>query len=277
KRNYAKIDPVIAIPDLLEVQLASFEDFLQSRTPSRQREVKGLEGVFRAIFPIESNRGDFILEFLEYNVGEPKYSVDECQERDLTFVAPLKAKLRLIVKESEEVNKERRVKDIIESEVYLGELPLITSKGTFIINGAERVIVSQLHRSPGVFFSESVHPNGKRLFSARIIPYRGSWVEFTTDINDTLFVHIDRKKKLPVTTLLRAMGFEADSMLLRAFCTTEEMSLAKRPAKSDGDIIDRVLVDDIFNPDSGEIIAEAGTQVTEALVTLMRQHKIYKF
>jgi DNA-directed RNA polymerase subunit beta len=276
-RNYAKIDPVIAIPDLLEVQLASFEDFLQSRTPSRQREVKGLEGVFRAIFPIESNRGDFILEFLEYNVGEPKYSVDECQERDLTFVAPLKAKLRLIVKESEEVNKERRVKDIIESEVYLGELPLITSKGTFIINGAERVIVSQLHRSPGVFFSESVHPNGKRLFSARIIPYRGSWVEFTTDINDTLFVHIDRKKKLPVTTLLRAMGFEADSMLLRAFCTTEEMSLAKRPAKSDGDIIDRVLVDDVYNPDSGEIIAEAGTQVTEALITLMRQHKIYKF
>jgi len=274
-RNYAKLDPVIEIPDLLEVQLASFEDFLQANQPARQREHKGLEGVFRAIFPIESNRGDFILEYLEYNVGEPKYSVEECQERDLTFVAPLKAKLRLIVKEAEEVDGERRVKDIIESEVYLGELPLITSKGTFIINGAERVIVSQLHRSPGVFFSDSVHPNGKILFSARIIPYRGSWVEFTTDINDTMFVHIDRKKKLPVTTLLRAIGFESDGKLLRAFSTTETISLAKRPAKSDAAAIDRVLVDDIYNPDTGEILAEAGTQVTEALVTLMRSNKVF--
>ena len=276
KRNYAKIDPVIDIPDLLEVQIESFEDFLQARSQSRQRELKGLEGVFRSIFPIESNRGDFILEYLEYNVGEPKYSVDECQERDLTFVAPLKAKLRLIVKESEEVDQERRVKDIIESEVYLGELPLITSKGTFIINGAERVIVSQLHRSPGVFFSDSIHPNGKQLFSARIIPYRGSWVEFTTDINDTMFVHIDRKKKLPVTTLLRAIGFESDSKLLKAFCSTEDVALAKRPAKSDAEIIDRVLVEDIYNPETGEILAEAATQVTEALLTLVRQHKIYE-
>ncbi|MCB9512932.1 MAG: DNA-directed RNA polymerase subunit beta [Candidatus Latescibacteria bacterium] len=275
KRNYAKIQPVIEIPDLLEVQVESFEDFLQMRVPPRQRENKGLEGVFRAIFPIESSRGDFILEYLEYAVGEPKYSVEECQERDLTFVAPLKAKLRLIVKEAEEVEGERRVKDIIESEVYLGELPLITSKGTFIINGAERVIVSQLHRSPGVFFSDSVHPNGKRLFSARIIPYRGSWVEFTTDINDTMFVHIDRKKKLPVSTLLRAIGFESDAKLLQAFTTGETLSLAKRPAKSDADVIDRVLAEVLVNTETGEIIAEAGTQITEAMLTVMRQAKIF--
>ncbi len=153
---------------------------------------------------------------------------------------------------------------------------MITSKGTFIINGAERVIVSQLHRSPGVFFSENIHPNGKLLFSARIIPYRGSWVEFTTDINDTMFVHIDRKKKLPVTTLLRAIGFESDSKLLKAFNTTEVLSIAKRPAKSDADAIDRVICDDIYNPDTGEIIAEAGTQITEALITMMRQFKTYE-
>ncbi len=276
KRNYAKIQPVIEIPDLLEVQIESFEDFLQTRVPPRQREKRGLEGVFHAIFPIESSRGDFILEYLEYSVGEPKYSVDECQERDLTFVAPLKAKLRLIVKEAEEVEGERRVKDIIEAEVYLGELPLITSKGTFIINGAERVIVSQLHRSPGVFFSDSIHPNGKRLFSARIIPYRGSWVEFTTDINDTMYVHIDRKKKLPVTTLLRAIGFASDAKLFKAFCTGEAMSLAKRPAKSDAELIDRILVAPVINPETGEIVAEAGTQLTEALLTVMRQAKIYE-
>jgi len=275
KRDYAKIQPVIDIPDLLEVQIASFEDFLQTRMPPRQRENKGLEGVFHSIFPIESSRGDFILEYLEYAVGEPKYSVDECQERDLTFVAPLKAKLRLIVKEAEEVEGERRVKDIVEAEVYLGELPLITSKGTFIINGAERVIVSQLHRSPGVFFSDSVHPNGKRLFSARIIPYRGSWVEFTTDINDTMFVHIDRKKKLPVTTLLRAIGFASDARLLKAFCTGEAINLAKRPAKSDTEAIDRILVAPVVNPETGEIIAEAGTTLTEALLTVMRQAKVY--
>jgi len=277
KKDYSQLHPVMDIPDLLSVQLESFETFLQAEAPPQQRQNQGLEGVFRAIFPIESTRGDFILEYLDYSVGEPKYSVEECQERDLTFVVPLKARLRLIVKEAEEEDGERRVKDIIESEVYLGELPLITAKGTFIINGAERVIVSQLHRSPGVFFSESVHPNGKMLYSARIIPYRGSWVEFTTDINDTMFVHIDRKKKLPVTTLLRAIGFESDAKLLRAFSTTETLSLAKRPAKSDGAVLDRVLVEDLYNPDTGEIFAEAGSALTEALLVMMRQFKIFEF
>jgi len=264
------------IPDLLEVQLASFESFLQPRTNPRQREIKGLEAVFRSIFPIESTRGDFILEYLDYSVLDPKYSVEECQERDLSFMVPLKARLRLIVKETDEESGESRVKDIIESEVFLGDMPYLTDKGTFVINGAERVIVSQLHRSPGVFFSKSVHPNGKPLFSARIIPYRGSWVEFTTDINDMMYVHIDRKKKLPVTVLLRAVGYESDAKLLQAFSDYEEATLTKRPSKSDAGLTDRILVDDVFHPETGEIMAEAGHPITEALLTLMRQAKVYK-
>jgi DNA-directed RNA polymerase subunit beta len=263
------------IPDLLAVQVESFNNFLQSRTASRQRKNEGLQAVFESVFPIESARSDFILEYLDYSVGEPKYSVEECQERDLTFVAPLKSRLRLIVKETPEGETESRVKDIIESEVYLGELPLLTSKGTFVINGAERVIVSQLHRSPGVFFSESVHPNGKLLYSARIIPYRGSWVEFTTDINDTMFVHIDRKKKLPVTILLRAVGYDSDAKLLKAFCSFEQLSITKRTSKSDADLVDRIIIGDIFNPETGEILAESGSPVTEALLALMRQVKTY--
>ena len=276
KRDYSKLAPVMEIPDLLEVQLASFESFLQPRTNPLQREIKGLESVFRSIFPIESTRGDFILEYLDYTVGDPKYTVAECQERDLSFMVPLIARLRLIVKETDEESGESRVKDIIESEVFLGEMPYLTKKGTFVINGAERVIVSQLHRSPGVFFSNSVHPNGKQLYSARIIPYRGSWVEFTTDINDMMHVHIDRKKKLPVTVLLRAIGYDSDSKLLQAFSDYKKVTITKRPSKSDADLIDRVLVEDVFHPETGEILAEAGNPVTEALLTLMRQAKVFE-
>ena len=190
------------IPNLLDVQLQSFENFLQLKVAPDKRANQGLQAVFEEVFPISDARGNFSLEFVSYGLGEPKYDVDECAERDVTFAAPLKATLRLLVKET--VDGEKKVKEVIEQEVYLGELPIITEKGTFIINGAERVIVSQLHRSPGVFFDEETHPNGKRLFTARIIPYRGSWVEFTTDINDMIYVHIDRKRKLPVTVLLYA-------------------------------------------------------------------------
>ncbi len=276
RRNYSKLTPVMEIPDLLQVQLESFESFLQARTNPRQRDNQGLESVFRSVFPIESARGDFILEYLDYSVLDPKYSVDECQERDLSYMVPLKARLRLIVKETDEESGDSRVKDIIESEVFLGEMPFLTEKGTFVINGAERVIVSQLHRSPGVFFSDSVHPNGKPLFSARIIPYRGSWVEFTTDINDMMHVHIDRKKKLPVTVLLRAIGYDSDSKLLQAFSDFEDVSITKRPSKSDAVLIDRILVDDVFHPETGEILAEAGNPITEALLTLMRGAKVYE-
>jgi DNA-directed RNA polymerase subunit beta len=182
RRSFSKIEREwdLQIPNLLDVQLDSFRNFLQADVDPMKRRNEGLQEVFTSVFPISDPRETFSLEFVRFDLGEPKYSVDECQERDLTFSVPLKATLRLRVREDSEEG--RKDKSIIEQEVYLGELPVITDKGTFIINGAERVIVSQLHRSPGVFFDESLHPSGKKLFTARIIPYRGSWVEFSLDV-----------------------------------------------------------------------------------------------
>jgi DNA-directed RNA polymerase subunit beta len=196
------------MPNLLDVQLRAFQTLLQTEAAIQEREDVGLERVFNEIFPISDVNGNFSLEFVKYSLGEPKYDIEECMERDMTYAAPLKATLRLIVWDSSEEN---RPKDIIEKEVYLGDLPLLTPLGTFIVNGAERVIVSQLHRSPGVVFEEAVHPNGSKLFSARIIPFRGSWVEFTIDIHDVVSVHIDKKKKFPASALLRAVGYSCSS------------------------------------------------------------------
>ena len=173
------------------------------------------------------------MEYISYTTGEPKYGIEECQERGLSFSVPLKVRLRLVVKDEDEgaPAAELQIRDIQEQEVYLGELPMITDKGTFIINGAERVIVSQLHRSPGVFFSDETHPNGRRLFRARIIPYRGSWVEFTTDINDLLYVHIDRKRKQPVSMLLRALGFETNEKIIELFHQVETTTIPRKGTK----------------------------------------------
>ena len=197
------------MPNLLDVQLRAFRRLLlQTDNETEAREDIGLERVFNEVFPITDVNEKFSLEFVSaYTLGEPKYSVEECIERDMTFAAPLKATLRLVVWEDLE-DGERRPKDIIEKEVYLGDLPLLTELGTFIINGSERVIVSQLHRSPGVVFEETMHPNGSKLFSARIIPFRGSWVEFTVDIHDVIFVHIDKKKKFPATALLACVRLQ---------------------------------------------------------------------
>jgi DNA-directed RNA polymerase subunit beta len=266
RKNYSKIPALVDIPNLLDVQLESYKNFILSTGKDKPGE--SLQSVFETIFPIVSARENFVLEYISYSIGEPKYSVDECQERDLTFAAPLKAKLRLIIKVDEE--GERKVKDVMEAEVFLGELPLITDKGTFIINGAERVIVSQLHRSPGVFFSDTQHPNGKRLFSARIIPYRGSWVEFTTDINDVMYVHIDRKRKQPATILLRAVGFDTDAKILQLFFKTEDVSVTKRASKTDQSLIGRYTAEDVFNPGTGEVVLEAGHEITEEMLTRMR-------
>ena len=191
--SFAKIPTVVEYPDLLNVQMESFEHFLQEHIPPHKRKNKGLQQVFLMNFPITDTRENYLLEFVEYYVEKPKYSMRECQERGLTYAVPLKAKLRL----SSKAENGKDFSDTIEEVVYLGNLPYMTDRGTFIINGAERVIVSQLHRSPGVFFGESVHPNGTPIFSARIIPFRGSWVEFTTDINNVMYAYIDRKKKFP--------------------------------------------------------------------------------
>ena len=266
RRSYSKIEREwdIQIPNLLDVQLQSFRDFLQMEVDPLRRKNEGLQEVFQSVFPITDARELFSLEFVKFEVGEPKYSVDECQERDLTFSAPLKATLRLRTRE--DVDGVRRDKDIIEQEVYLGELPLITDKGTFVINGAERVIVSQLHRSPGVFFEDTVHPNGKRLYSSRIIPYRGSWVEFSLDVNDIMYVHIDRKKRLPVTILLRALGFVQDREILDLLYESERVEIKGKKGEA---YLGHVAGEDVVDEGTGEILLEANEELTaEKLETL---------
>lgn len=192
-------------PDFLDIQLKSFRDFFQIDTDVEDRKKEGLYQAFKENFPITDARNIFTLEFLDYSIGAPRYTMDECLERGLTYHVPLTAKLRLSCNDTEHEDFET-----ITEDAYLGEIPYMTPSGTFIINGAERVVVSQLHRSPGVFFGFSYHTNGTPLYSARIIPFKGSWMEFTTDINNVMYAYIDRKKKLPVTTLLRAIGYETD-------------------------------------------------------------------
>ncbi len=264
RRSYSKISSDFQMPNLLAVQLESYRDFLQVGVPVGMRQDSGLESVFQSIFPIVSTREHLTLEYLYYMTGEPKYTVEECQERGLTFSVPLKVMMRLVVKEQDADTGEWRQKEIVEHPVYLGELPEITEKGTFIINGAERVIVSQLHRSPGVFFSDEIHPNGTRLFNARIIPYRGSWVEFSTDINDIMYIHIDRKRKQPVTIILRALGFETDESILELFHELEEVKLPKSAATKKAEtLIDRIVASDVYIGDAEEPILEAGDILTE--------------
>src|SRR5919206_2187060 len=243
--SFAKLDAGMGMPHLLDIQTRAFEALLQTDAAAQEREDVGLERVFKDLFPITDVHENFSLEFVRYTLGEPKYSVEECIERDMTYSAPLKATLQLVI--FEELNGEKRPRNIIEKEVYLGELPLITSLGTFVINGAERVIVSQLHRSPGVVFEESTHPNGQRLISARIIPFRGSWVEFTVDIHDVMYVHIDKKKKFPATALLRALGYGTNSDILRLFFAVRELDLTKR-LESRGDqreVLGAIIAEDI--------------------------------
>ena len=211
------------MPHLLDIQTRAFQSLLVPDDVSGDRQDVSLERVFRDLFPISDVNGKYELEFKSYALGEPKYSVEECIERDMTYAAPLKATLRLNV--FEEVDGQNRLKNQIEREVYLGELPIMTPLGTFVINGAERVVVSQLHRSPGVVFEEETHPNGQRLFSARIIPFRGSWVEFTIDIHDVIYVHIDKKKKFPATALLRAFGYGTNADILELFFATKELNI----------------------------------------------------
>src|SRR5947207_542707 len=246
--SFAKLDQGMEMPHLLDIQTRAFESLLQLDAASQNREDIGLERVFKDLFPITDVHENFSLEFKSYSLGEPKYSVAECIERDMTYSAPLKATLQLIVFETTEAGK--RPKNIIEKEVYLGELPLLTPLGTFVINGAERVIVSQLHRSPGVVFEESTHPNGQRLISARIIPFRGSWVEFTVDIHDVIYVHIDKKKKFPATALLRAFGYGSNSDILRLFFGERELDLTKkRESRTDvREVLGAIIAEDIELP-----------------------------
>src|SRR5437868_1850548 len=246
--SFAKLDKGMHMPHLLDIQTRAFESLLQLDASLHGREDIGLERVFKDLFPITDVHENFSLEFKSYTLGDPKYSVAECIERDMTYSAPLKATLQLVIFEETEAGK--RPKNIIEKEVYLGELPRLTPLGTFVINGAERVIVSQLHRSPGVVFEESTHPNGQRLISARIIPFRGSWVEFTVDIHDVIYVHIDKKKKFPATALLRAFGYGSNSDILRLFFAVRELDLTKkREGRAENrEVIGAIVAQDIALP-----------------------------
>src|SRR4051812_12467847 len=247
--SFAKLDQGMDMPHLLDIQVRAFEALLQTDAASNEREDIGLERVFKDLFPIADVHENFSLEFVKYSLGEPKYSVEECIERDMTYSAPLKATLQLVINETL-ADGSKRPRNIIEKEVYLGELPLLTPLGTFVINGAERVIVSQLHRSPGVVFEEATHPNGQRLISARIIPFRGSWVEFTVDIHDVIYVHIDKKKKFPATALLRAFGYGTNSDILRLFFAVRELDLTKK-RESRGEqreVLGAIIAEDIALP-----------------------------
>ncbi|MEZ5105440.1 MAG: DNA-directed RNA polymerase subunit beta [Draconibacterium sp.] len=242
-------------PDFLEVQVKSFKDFFQLKTTPDNRSSEGLYKVFQENFPITDTRNNFVLEFLDYQVDPPRYSIQECIERGLTFSVPLKAKLKLYCTDVEHEDF-----DTVVQDVYLGTVPYMTERGTFIINGAERVIVSQLHRSPGVFFGQSLHANGTKLYSARIIPFKGSWIEFATDINSVMYAYIDRKKKLPVTTLLRAIGFESDKDILEIFNLADEIKVSKTGLKKlvGRKLAARVLktwVEDFVDEDTGEVVS----------------------
>lgn len=254
RHNFASIHPVIEYPDLLDVQLESFQDFFQIDTVAEHRKNEGLYQVFAENFPISDSRENFVLEFIDYTIDPPKYSVDECIDRGLTYSVPLKAKLRLSCNDAD--NEEFVT---IEQEVFLGNIPYMTGKASFVINGAERVIVSQLHRSPGVFFSMSKHTNGSKLYSARIIPFKGSWIEFSTDVNSVMYAYIDRKKKFPVTTLLRAIGFGSDKEILDLFELSEEINatpagLKKAVGRKLAARVLRTWQEDFVDEDTGEVV-----------------------
>ena len=259
--NFASVHNPMPYPDFLDVQLKSFKDFLQLDTPAEQRKNDGLYKVFAENFPIADTRNNFVLEFLDYYIDAPRYSVEECLERGLTYSVPLKAKLKLYCTDPDHEDF-----DTVVQDVFLGPIPYMTENGTFVINGAERVVVSQLHRSPGVFFGSSIHANGTQLYSARIIPFKGSWIEFATDINNVMYAYIDRKKKLPVTTLLRAIGFEKDKDILQIFGLSEEVKVTKANLKkyTGRKLAARVLktwVEDFVDEETGEVVSIERTEV----------------
>ena len=272
--NFASVHNPYPFPDFLDVQLKSFKDFLQLETPPEERKNDGLYKVFAENFPITDTRNNFVLEFLDYYIDPPRYTIDECLERGLTYSVPLKAKMKLFCTDPDHEDFGTVIQD-----VFLGTIPYMTSNGTFVINGAERVVVAQLHRSPGVFFGQGVHANGTVLYSARIIPFKGSWIEFATDINNVMYAYIDRKKKLPVTTLLRAIGYESDKDILRIFDLAEEVKVNKKNLKAcvgrkvAGSVVTRWNEDfvdedtgEVVSIDRSEVIVERETVITEEMI-----------
>jgi DNA-directed RNA polymerase subunit beta len=271
--SFARTKNQMSYPDFLEIQLKSFRDFFQLETTPENRKSEGLFKVFQENFPITDTRNNFVLEFMDYFIDPPRYSIEECIERGLTYSVPLKAKLKLYCTDPEHEDF-----DTVIQDVYLGTIPYMTERGLFVINGAERVVVSQLHRSPGVFFGQSIHANGTKLYSARIIPFKGSWIEFATDINNVMYAYIDRKKKLPVTTLLRAIGYESDKDILEIFDLADEIKVSKTALKKlvGRKLAARVLkswVEDFVDEDTGEVVSiERNEIIIDRETVLLDEH-----
>ena len=272
--NFGKTKHLADAPDLLDIQLESFREFFQLETTPDKRNHEGLFKVFKENFPITDTRNIFVLEFLDYFIDPPRYSIVECMERGLTYAVPLKAKLRLSCNDEEHVDFQTIVQD-----VFLGNIPYMTPRGTFVVNGAERVIVSQLHRSPGVFFGQSTHPNGTKIYSARVIPFKGAWMEFATDINNVMYAYIDRKKKFPVTTLLRSIGFETDKDILELFGMADEIEVDAKKLKAHigKKLAARVLrtwVEDFVDEDTGEVVSIERNEIVMERDTVLDEEGI---
>ncbi len=272
--NFGKIKHLAETPDLLEVQIQSFKEFFQLETTPDKRNIEGLFRVFKDNFPITDTRNIFVLEFLDYFIDPPRYSIEECMERGLTYAVPLKAKLRLSCNDEEHVDFQTIVQD-----VFLGNIPYMTPRGTFVINGAERVVVSQLHRSPGVFFGQSIHPNGTKIYSARVIPFKGAWMEFATDINNVMYAYIDRKKKFPVTTLLRSIGYETDKDILELFGMADEVlgdrkKLETHLGKKLAARVLRTWVEDFVDEDTGEVVSIERNEIVMERDTILDEEAI---
>src|SRR5690348_9788207 len=272
--NFGKIHDVAETPDLLGIQLQSLKDFFQLETTPDKRNNEGLFRVFKENFPITDTRNIFVLEFLDYFVDPPRYTIDECIERGLTYAVPLKAKLRLSCNDEEHVDFQTIVQD-----VFLGNIPYMTPRGTFVINGAERVVVSQLHRSPGVFFGQSTHPNGTKIYSGRVIPFKRAWMEFATEMNNVMYAYIDRKKKFPVTTLLRSIGYETDKDILELFGMAVEVKADKKTLKDNigKRLAARVLrswVEDFVDEDTGEVVSLERNEIVLERDTILDEENI---
>src|SRR5215467_13094121 len=272
--SFSKTQLKLDYPDFLSIQIKSFQDFFQLETTPENRKNEGLFRVFMENFPITDSRNIFVLEFLDYFVDPPRYSMEECVERGLTYSVPLKAKLKLSCNDPEHIDFQTIVQD-----VFLGNIPYMTPKGTFLINGAERVVVSQLHRSPGVFFGQSLHPNGTRIYSARVIPFKGAWMEFATDINNVMYSYIDRKKKFPVTTLLRSIGYETDKDILELFgmadeVKTDKKTLTKYIGKRLAARVLRTWVEDFVDEDTGEVVSIERNEIVLERDTILDEEAI---
>jgi DNA-directed RNA polymerase subunit beta len=268
RRPFAKIPEIMNLPDLIEVQKFSYDKFLQRNVDPDEREGSGLQAILGEIFPITDFSETSSLEFVNYTLSPPKYDINECQSRGFTYAVPLKIRVRLVFREQDKDTGDKVTIDIKENEVYMGEIPLMTENGTFVINGAERVIVSQLHRSPGTSFSEDTHTSGQKLFMARIIPYRGEWIEFECDIKDLIHVRLARRKKMLVTVLLRALGWETDEQVLKLFAKVDRYAVVNDLATVQA-LEGRVTASPVVNPNTGEVLLEANTELTDDRVTVI--------